>query len=148
NAQLIDTRTDSPVWAEEYDRDLSDIFAIQSEIAQRIADQLQTKISAAEKAAIEERPTKDLAAYDLYTSATALIETADPPSQERDGDLLRKAVELLKQAVAREPTFLLAYCRLARAHDALYFHGIDHTGSRLALANEAINSAFQLKPSS
>jgi serine/threonine protein kinase/tetratricopeptide (TPR) repeat protein len=148
NAQLIDTRTDTHVWAEEYDRDVADIFAIQSEIAQRIADQLQAKVSAAEKAAIEERPTKDLAAYDLYTSATALIDTADPPSQERDGDLLRKAVELLKQAVARDPTFLLAYCRLARAHDALYFHGVDHTGSRLALANEAINSAFQLKPSS
>jgi serine/threonine protein kinase/tetratricopeptide (TPR) repeat protein len=148
NAKLIDTRTDTHVWAEEYDRDLSDIFAIQSEIAQRIADQLQAKVSAAEKAAIEERPTKDLAAYDLYARATALIDAADPPSQERDGDLLRKAVELLNQAVARDPAFLLAYCRLARAHDALYFHGFDHTGSRLSLANDAINSAFQLKPSS
>jgi TolB-like protein/Tfp pilus assembly protein PilF/predicted Ser/Thr protein kinase len=148
NAQLIDTRTDTHVWAEEYDRDLSDIFAVQSEIAQRIADQLQAKVSAAEKAAIAERRTKDLAAYDLYASATALIDAADPPSQERDGDLLRKAVDLLNQAVARDPAFLLAYCRLARAHDALYFHGFDRTGSRLALANDAINSAFQLKPSS
>src|SRR5262249_22223015 len=127
NAQLIDTRTDTHVWAEEYDRDLSDIFAIQGEIAQRIADQLQAKVSAAEKAAIEERPTKDLAAYDLYARATALIDAADPPSQERDGDLLRKAVELLNQAVARDPAFLLGYCRLARAHDALYFHGFDRT---------------------
>ena len=148
NAQLIDTRTDTHVWAEEYDRDLSDIFAIQSEIAQRIADQLQAKVSAIEKAAIAERPTKDLAAYDLYASATALIDVADPSSQERDGDLLRKAMELLNQAVARDPAFLLAYCRLARAHDALYFQGFDHTASRLALANDAINSAFQLKPSS
>jgi TolB-like protein/Tfp pilus assembly protein PilF len=148
NAQLIDARTDTHVWAEQYDRDVNDVFAIQSEIAQKIADQLQAKVSAAQKAAIQERPTNDLAAYDLYARATALIDAADPPSQERDGDLLRKTVELLNQAVARDPAFLLAYCRLARAHDALYFHGFDHTGSRLALANDAIDSAFHLKPSS
>jgi serine/threonine protein kinase/tetratricopeptide (TPR) repeat protein len=148
NAQLIDTRTNTHVWAEQYDRNVNDVFAIQSEIAQKIADQLQAKVSAAQKAAIQERPTNNLVAYDLYVRATALADAADPPSQERDGDLLRKAVELLNQAVARDPAFLLAYCRLARAHDALYFHGFDHTGSRLALANDAINSAFQLKPSS
>jgi TolB-like protein/Flp pilus assembly protein TadD len=148
NAQLVDTRTDTHVWAEEYDRDLSDIFAIQTEIAQRIADQLQAKVSAAEKAAIEERPTKDLAAYDLYARATDLIDLADPPSQDRDADLLREAVELLNQAVARDPAFLLAYCKLARAHDALHFHGFDKTATSLALANDAINSAFHLKPGS
>ena len=148
NAQLIDTRTDTHVWAEQYDRDVNDVFAIQSEIAQKIADQLQAKVSAAQKAAIQERPTKDLAAYDLYVRATALIDAADPPSQERDGDLLREAVELLNQAVARDPAFLLGYCKLARVHDALYFHGFDHIASRLALANDAINSAFHLKPSS
>src|SRR6266536_2361223 len=148
NAQLIDTRTDTHVWAEEYDRDLSDIFAIQSEIAQRIADQLQAKVSAAQKAAIQERPTNDLVAYALYVRATALADAADPPNQERDGDLLRKSVELLNHAVARDPSFLLAYCRLAQVHDALYFHGFDHIASRLALANDAINFAFRLKPNS
>jgi serine/threonine protein kinase/tetratricopeptide (TPR) repeat protein len=148
NAQLIDTRTDTHVWAEQYDRNVNDVFAIQSEIAQKIADQLQAKVSAAQKAAIQERPTNDLVAYDLYVRATALADAADPPSQERDGDLLREAVELLNQAVARDPAFLLAYCKLARVHDALYFHGFDHIASRLALANDAINSAFHLKPSS
>src|SRR5262249_21138180 len=63
NAQLIDTRTDTHVWAEQYDRDVNDAFAIQSEIAQKIADQLRAKVTAAQKIAIEERPTKDLAAY-------------------------------------------------------------------------------------
>jgi serine/threonine protein kinase/tetratricopeptide (TPR) repeat protein len=148
NAQLIDTRTDTHVWAEQYDRNVNDVFAIQSEIAQKIADQLQAKVSAAQKAAIQERPTNDLVAYDLYVRATALADAADPPNQERDGDLLREAVELLNQAVARDPAFLLAYCKLARVHDALYFHGFDHIASRLALANDAINSAFHLKPSS
>jgi TolB-like protein/Tfp pilus assembly protein PilF/predicted Ser/Thr protein kinase len=148
NVQLIDTRTDNHVWAEQYDRDVNDVFAIQSEMAQKIADQLQAKVSAAQKAAIQERSTNDLVAYDLYVRATALADAADPPNQERDGDLLRKAVDLLNQAIARDPAFLLAYCKLARVHDALYFHGFDHIASRLALANDAINSAFHLKPSS
>jgi TolB-like protein/Flp pilus assembly protein TadD len=148
NAQLIDARTDAHLWSQTYDRDLSDIFAIQSEIARAIADQLKAKISAGEKAAIAEKPTRDLVAYDFYVRATALIDTADPPSQERDADLLREAVELLNQAVARDPAFLLAYCKLARAHDALYFHGFDKTGNQPALAKAAIDSAFRLKPDS
>src|SRR4029450_12540132 len=147
NAQVIDTRTDTHVWAEEYDRDLSDIFAIQSEIAQRIADQLHAKVSAAEKAAIEERPTKDLAAYDLYARATALIDAADP-DRESGRDFFQQAVDLLNQAIARDPAFLLAYCKLAEAHDNLYFHGFDHVPRRLALAKAPIDSAFRLKPDS
>ena len=71
-AQLIDARTDAHLWAETYDRDVADVFAIQSEIAQAIANQLQAKLSPAEKSAIEERPTKDLAAYDLYLRACVL----------------------------------------------------------------------------
>jgi TolB-like protein/Tfp pilus assembly protein PilF len=155
NAQLIDTRTDTHVWAEQYDRDLADIFAIQSEIAQRIADQLQAKISPAEKAAIEERPTKDLAAYDLYVRAMPLLDwnarapagraAYHPNSMEKD---LFQAVELLNQAIARDPRFLLAYCRLAYAHDSLYWLKFDHTPSRLALAESAINSALRLKADS
>src|SRR5205085_803048 len=73
SAQLIDARNDTHVWAEKYDRDLADVFAIQSEIAQKIADQLQAKLSPTEKNAISERPTSDLAAYDLYLQAKELI---------------------------------------------------------------------------
>src|SRR5947207_25229 len=121
NAKLIDTRTDTHVWAEEYDRDLNDVFAIQSEIAQKIANQLHAKISAREKVAMEERPTRDLVAYDLYIRAAALIDQAAyAPEQERWKDYFQ-AVELLNQAIARDPAFLLAYCRLAEAHDELYF---------------------------
>src|SRR5947207_6022190 len=121
NTQLIDTRTDTHVWAEEYDRDLNDVFAIQSEIAQKIANQLHAKISAREKVAMEERPTKDLVAYDLYVHAASLIDEASyAPEQERWKDYFQ-AVELLNQAIARDPAFLLAYCRLAEAHDELYF---------------------------
>ena len=73
NAQLIDTRTDTHVWAEEYDRDLGEMFAIQSEIAQKVADQLHAKVSASEKRAIEGRLTADLTAFDLYTRAKNIL---------------------------------------------------------------------------
>src|SRR5213592_3470637 len=142
NAQLVDTRTDKHLWGQTYDRDLADVFAIQSEIAEKIADQLEAKISPREKAAIEERPTKDLVAYDLYVRATALIDKA---AQWKD---CFQAVDLLNQAVARDPGFLLAYCRLAEAHDLLYFTSVDRTPNRLALAKAAIDSAFRLKPDS
>jgi TolB-like protein/class 3 adenylate cyclase len=142
NAQLVDTRTDKHLWGQTYDRDLADVFAIQSEIAEKIADQLEAKISPREKAAIEEQPTKDLAAYDLYVRATALI---DNTADYKD---CFQAVDLLNQAVARDPGFLLAYCRLAEAHDVLYFTSVDRTPNRLALAKAAIDSAFRLKPDS
>src|SRR5262245_38565696 len=73
SAQLIDARNDTHVWVEKYDRDLADVFAIQSEIAQKIADQLQAKLSPLEKNAISERPTSDIAAYDLYLRAKQLL---------------------------------------------------------------------------
>src|SRR5437773_3931991 len=106
NAQLIDTRSDTHVWAEEYNRDLADVFAIQTEIAQKIANQLHAKISAREKVAMEERPTRDLVAYDLYIRAAALIDQAAyAPEQERWKDYFQ-AVELLDRAIARDPAFL------------------------------------------
>ena len=145
---LIDARTDAHIWAEHYDRDLADVFAIQSEIARAIADQLQAKISAGEKAAVAERPTRDLVAYDLYVRAAALIDQAALADIKEQGKHYFQAVELLNQAIARDPAFLLAYCRLAEAHDELYFGSHDHTPVRLALANSAINAAFRLKPDS
>jgi TolB-like protein/Tfp pilus assembly protein PilF len=145
NAQLVDTRTDKHLWGQTYDRDLADVFAIQSEIAQKIADQFEVKISPREKAAIEEQPTKDLAAYDLYVRAAALIDKAPDEGFEKNEF---QAVDLLNQAVARDPGFLLAYCRLAEAHDQLYFQNVDRTPNRLALAKAAIDTAFRLKPDS
>jgi TolB-like protein/Tfp pilus assembly protein PilF len=147
NAQLIDTRTDTHIWAEQYDRDLNDLFAVQSEIAQIVAERLHAKLSASEKASIEERPTQDLVAYDFYVRAVSLIYNAEVPSEP---DLVDRseAVELLNKAVARDPKFFLAYCQLAFLHDLIYQQEIDHTPARLDLAKAAIDSAFRLSPDS
>jgi serine/threonine protein kinase/Flp pilus assembly protein TadD len=147
NAQLVDTRTDAGIWAEEYDRDLNDVFAIETEVAQSIANRLRARVSAREKAGMQERPTQDLVAYDFYVRAIPLLDWISSSSTpEKD---LFTAVDLLNQAVTRDPSFLLAYCRLAEAHDGIYFHtSADHTPSRLALAKSAIDSAFRLRPDS
>ena len=144
NAQLVDARTDPDVWADEYDRDLSDVFAIETEVAQSIANRLRAKLSARELAAIQERPTKNLAAYDLYVQAASLIDAGTYGIARRGKQGFLWAVELLNQAIARDSNFLLAYCRLAEGHDELAFRGDDHT-HRLALAKSAIDSAFRLK---
>jgi len=144
NAQLIDTRTDTHVWAEEYDRELNDVFAIQSEIAQKVAEQLHAKISSAERLALQRRPTADLTAFDLYSRAKNLVLETSLGSEAKTNFL--QAVELLNQAVARDPSFFDAYCQLAYAHDAMYFAGYDHTPARLALAEAAIQAAFRLRP--
>ena len=145
NAQLIDTRTDTHVWAEEYDRNLNDLFAVQAEIAQKVAQHLHAKLSASEKASVEERPTQDLVAYDFYVRAVSMIYTAQVPFDEK---LVNRseAVDLLNKAVARDPNFFLAYCQLAFLHDLVYQEEKDHT--HLALGQAAIDSAFRLRPDS
>src|SRR4030095_834452 len=146
NAQLIDTRSDTHVWAEQYDRDLKDMFAIQSEIAQKVAERLHATISAAEKVAIERPPTADLSALDFYNRAkNFLLDTVVGSTATRKTSLL-KAVDLLDQAVTHDPTFFQAYCQLAWTHDNIYFDGWDRTPERLALAEAAIQAAFRLRP--
>jgi TolB-like protein/predicted Ser/Thr protein kinase/Flp pilus assembly protein TadD len=144
NVQLIDTHSDSHVWAEEYDRDLKDMFAVQSEIAQKVANQLHAKISPAEKLAIERPPTADITAFDLYSRAKNLVLAGGYHTGGRE-DLLQ-AADLLNQAVMHDPTFFQAYCQLAWIHDNLYFFGFDRTPARLALAEAAAQSAFRLRP--
>jgi len=146
NAQLVDARTDSQLWAERYDRDVADVFAIESEVAGKIVAQLQAKISPSEKAAIEQKPTADLVAYDLYIRAKTLIATSAFSTPQRES--LVEAIPLLNQAIERDPTFALAYYQLAQAHDQLYFGGIDHTATRLAMADTAIQSLTRLRPNS
>jgi TolB-like protein/class 3 adenylate cyclase/Flp pilus assembly protein TadD len=143
-AQLIDARTDTHLWAERYDRDLADVFAIQSEIAKTIADQLQAKISPSEKAAIEKAPTTDIVAFGLYERAKALW--ADVTDSLHAKEKLPQAAQLLDEAVARDPQFLLAWCLLSRVHGALYWTGHDHTPARLNLANAAVQTALRLQP--
>jgi TolB-like protein/class 3 adenylate cyclase/Tfp pilus assembly protein PilF/predicted Ser/Thr protein kinase len=138
NAQLIDARTDTHLWAEQYDRDLNEVFSIQSDIARKVAEQLNAKITAAETAAIEQKPTGDLVAFELYSRANDIWASplADFP----------QVIDLLNQAVARDPSFFDAYCYLARAHDQLYFFGHDHTPARLAAAEAALKEAFRIRP--
>jgi serine/threonine protein kinase/Tfp pilus assembly protein PilF len=140
NAQLINARTDAHLWAQTYDRDLADVFAIQSEIAKAIAGQLEAKLSPREENAIERPPTSDIPAFELYAQAKNVLAVRNARSN------LLEAVDLLNQAVARDPSFFKAYCQLAHTHDRLYFLGYDHTPARLALAEAAIQAAFRLRP--
>jgi serine/threonine-protein kinase len=140
NTQLIDTRTDTHIWAEQYDRDLNDLFAIQSEIAQKVAQRLNAKVTSEEKMAIESKPTTDLIAFELYSRADNQLKSRSSATD------FRQAIDLLNQAVARDPLFFDAYCALAVAHDQLYFFGYDHTSARLKSAEAAIQEALRIRP--
>lgn len=145
HVQLIDARNDSHLWAQTYDRDLADVFAIQSEIAQAIAGQLQARLSPTEKAAIEQQPTSDLAAFDLYTRARSLRFTSNFSKAFEKNNLLQ-AVDLLNEAVRRDPAFFLAWCELSGTHDTLYSSGYDRTPARLSLGDAAVQTALRLRP--
>jgi serine/threonine-protein kinase len=145
DVQLIDTRANTHVWAEQYDRDVNEIFAVQSEIAEKVAERLHAKISVTEKLAIERPPTVDLAAFDLYTRARLILVTNFRGNARAK---LLQAADLLNQAIANDPSFFQAYCQLAQTHDLLYFYGHDHTPARLALAEAAIQAALRLRPDS
>jgi serine/threonine protein kinase/tetratricopeptide (TPR) repeat protein len=140
NAQLIDVSTNLALWGQTFDRDLADVFAIQSEIATSIARQLQASLSAREKTAIARAPTNDITAFELYARAKDVF-----TSRTTKANYL-EAADLLNQAVARDPLFFKAYCLLAHTHDLLYFLGYDHTPARLALAEAAIEAAFRIHP--
>ena len=144
NVQLIDAGTDAHVWAEEYDRDVKDMFAVQSEITQKIATQLHARILPAEKLVIERAPTADLTAFDLYSRARNLVLAWSYNSNEKDN--LLKAADLLTDAIAHDPSFFQAYCQLVWVHDQLYLFRFDRTPERLALADAAVESAFHLRP--
>ena len=144
NAQLVDARNDAHLWAQTYDRDLADVFAIQSEIAKAIADQLRAKLSPSERNAIDLRPTSDITAFDLYARAKDFMIRAASSSANRVN--LTQAIDLLNEAVARDPSFFDAYCQLAVAHGQLYLFGLDHTQARLELAEENVEAAARLRP--
>jgi tetratricopeptide (TPR) repeat protein len=122
------------------------VFAIQSEIAKTIADQLQAKLSPSEKAEIEERPTQDLHAFELYVRAKAIIDSylnaIDVPAA------LLQALKSLNEAIQRDPNFVSAYCYAARANDLLFFFDLDPTPDRIWLANAAVKAALRLRPDS
>jgi TolB-like protein/Tfp pilus assembly protein PilF len=146
NAELIDARTDTHIWAETYDRTAADLFAIQSELAQSIVTQLKAKLSPQQKAEIEERPTQDLDAFELYVQAKAIIDSYINATDVRAA--LLQALKSLDEAIQRDPNFVSAYCYAARANDLLFFFDLDPTPDRISLADAAINAALRLRPDS
>src|SRR5205085_4453936 len=146
NAQLIDARTDTHIWAETYDRTAADLFAIQSELAQSIVTQLKAKLSPQQKAEIEERPTQDLDAFELYLQAKASVDSYLNPADVR-GTLLQ-SLKSLEEAIKRDPNFASAYCYSARANELLFFFDLDPTPERVSLAQKAVNAALRLRPDS
>jgi serine/threonine protein kinase/Flp pilus assembly protein TadD len=144
--ELIDAGNDHTVWADSYDRDLTDIFAIQSEVAQTVAIKLTATLSPQEKKSIEAKPTDSLEAYDLYIRGKRLVmDTQITAIVGNVSDSLREAVSLQEQAVRLDPKFTLAYCVSAEANDILY-HLADTTPERRALAEAAVKSALRTQP--
>ena len=139
NARLVDPRTDATPWAEHYDRSLEDVFVLQSDIAEAIAHQLQTRLSPAEKRAIEAPATADLVAYELYARAQTIYEVNEATSQK-----LADAVPSLEEAVARDPKFLPAWCLLVNIHSHLFQRDKEAADSEKAHA--ALQQALALAP--
>ncbi len=138
-SQLIDARTDEHLWAETYDRDLTDIFAIQSDVAKKIAAALKAVLSPEERQRIEQRPTESTAAYDYYLRANEY----ERRSYERKA--LEIAIDLYNKAVAIDPTFAQAYARLGHKHALMYWFGYDRSSQRLVMARDAVDKALRLK---
>jgi TolB-like protein len=143
NAQLIDARTDAHLWAQTYDRDLADVFAIQSEIAKAIADQLQARLSPKEQAEVEAKPTQDMVAYDLFLRATEIGRNAVTAGGGTED--FKRSIPLLEEAIRRDPTFVPALCDLAHNHLYLYWQG-DHSPEHLEAARNAIEQAARQQP--
>src|SRR5213083_254781 len=134
NVQLINALTNAHLWAEIYDRKLSDIFAVQSDIAKTVADTLQAKLTGAEKQMMSAQPTTDTAAYELYHKGRSLWE-------KRSGDNIPKAIAYYEQAIARDPNYALAYAGLAQAYILLPFYtGADRFDAYLKAKDAALKA--------
>jgi serine/threonine protein kinase/Tfp pilus assembly protein PilF len=144
NARLTQANTTSPVWSQTYERELSDVFAIQGEIAKAIAGELRATLSPTEKVEIERKLTASVAAFNLYTRGKALVDTAragDDPARN-----FHEGIALLEEAVARDPNFYIAYCHLAHAHSSCMMYGYDNSPTRAARAQAAADAARRLAP--
>lgn len=140
--QLIDAATEGHVWAKTYDRELKDIFAVQSDLAREITDALHATLSPTELAALGKPPTRNLEAYDGYQKARVLSR-----SNANERDVLERIIPLLERAVALDPDYALAWADLSRNHLKLY-GATDHTAARLGQARDALARAEQLAPES
>ena len=143
NVHLVNVQTGSQLWAETYDRKLSDIFVVESEIAKGIAESLQATLTGREKQALAANPTNNLEAYDAYLRGLAFEARGNYSS-----DALFKAIDFYDLAVRIDPNFALAWARLSGAHALLYFNRGDTTAARRDAAKEALEQAQKLQPNS
>ena len=143
NVQLIRAANESHLWAEIYDRNLTDIFAVQTELATRIAESLQATLSGAERKAVAEKPTSNLAAYDAYLRG---IDLNSRPGQTEENE--RKAADAYAEAVRLDPQFAEAWAALSRANGSLYFLQFDTSAARKEASRSAAETATRLNPSS
>jgi TolB-like protein/Tfp pilus assembly protein PilF/class 3 adenylate cyclase len=139
NVQLIRAATDEHLWAESYNRKLDDVFGVEGEVANAIADQLNAKLSGAEQKAVAEKPTQNAGAYDAYLRAIAIDNASTLDTTKRVAGLYAEAVRL-------DPQFALAWARLAVARSQLYFNGIDLETNSGAAVKEAADRAISLQP--
>ena len=140
-SQLVDARTDKHIWAETYDRDLKDIFAIQSDVAHKIAAALKATLTPEEKSSFERRPTQNLEVYDFYLKGNYYWENYT----DLEGN--KKAARMYEKAVELDPEFALAYAKLAIVHFALYANITwDHSPERLQKGKTALEKAGELSP--
>ncbi|PYL45769.1 MAG: hypothetical protein DME29_00890 [Verrucomicrobia bacterium] len=143
NAQLIDARSDAQLWGETFDREITDLFALQSELAQRISQELRANLSAREKTNLQTHPTRDILAYELFLRARELFHWAGSGySYDKGADALR----LIDEAIKRDPQFALAYGLASRLHSELFWFGYDKSASRLEKAKAAADAALKLQP--
>jgi TolB-like protein len=143
NAQLIDARSDAQLWGETFDREITDLFALQSELAQRISQELRANLSAREKTNLQTHPTRDILAYELFLRARELFHWAGSGySYDKGADALR----LIDEAIKRDPQFALAYGLASRLHSELFWFGYDKSASRLEKAKAAADAALELQP--
>jgi TolB-like protein/Tfp pilus assembly protein PilF len=143
NVQLINPATDSHLWADTFDRKLTDIFGVESEIAKRIAESLQAKLTGQEEQALAVKPTNNPDAYDAYLRGL----TFDARSAYSSDPML-KAIGFYERAVQLDPNFAIAWGRLSRAHAFVYFFPLDATSARRDAARKALENAQKLQPNS
>jgi TolB-like protein/Flp pilus assembly protein TadD len=143
NTQLINARTDDHIWVDTFDREITDLFALQSELAEQIAAALQANISPREKASLQLHPTADLDAYDLYLRARDLFRWSGAGDPRENGE---KALQLLGEALDRDPQFALAHALASRFHAELYWFGFDRSGDRLLRAKREAETALRIHP--
>ncbi len=149
NVQLIKAANDSHLWAETYDRKLTDIFSVESEIAKGIAESLQAKLTSREEQALAVKPTNNPEAYDAYLRGLAFeVRNLSAPSPY-DRDLVEKAIGFYERAVQLDPNFALAWARLSRQNAYVYFNRFDATTTaRGDAAKRALENAQKLEPNS